>query len=367
MGNFVKSFFVNLFVDKNISNANSKDLKISSQKDSNNTIVLIDSGIGGLHILKECYKLLPNFNYVYVSDDANAPYGNKSKQELIEIADNLLEKAIKEFEPMLVVLACNTLTVNCIKHLRRKFKISIVGIEPALKKARINGGDIIIFATQSTLKYYNRLNKKCTWQLRLEYRKNKLRYYNKDKVHKVYISGLPAKIDEEVEKAIIKKSSRKLNKKIEQKLNEEIENNIKSNEETTEQTDEAVEGIDNIANENKENEYDNNLNSLMSILLQEFDNPIYKNTENLVLGCTHFIAIKKQLENIFGEKVQIYDGAIPVAKRVQFLIENDLKHNSNLKPIKKVGNFKNIKFSSTSGNPNKAKVAKTYFKNIYKH
>lgn len=214
MGNFVKRFFVDLFFNKNISNT-SKDINLLNQ---NNTIVMLDSGIGGLHILKECYKLLPNFNYIYISDNANAPYGNKNKKELIEIADDLFKKIIEEFNPMLIVLACNTLTVNCIKHLRRKYKINIVGIEPALKKARINGGDIIIFATQSTLKYYNKLNKKCTRQLWFEYKKNKLRYYNKDKVHKIFISGLPAMIDEEIEKAIIEKSNQN---NIEQKLNEE--------------------------------------------------------------------------------------------------------------------------------------------------
>ena len=86
-----------------------------------NVIAVVDSGLGGKNILWACERLMPNENFVYFADTKNAPYGNKPKRELLKIAENLVQTVVDLFDPKIIVLGCNTLTANCIKHLRQKF------------------------------------------------------------------------------------------------------------------------------------------------------------------------------------------------------------------------------------------------------
>ena len=115
-------------------------------------IGVFDSGIGGTSILKEIVKLLPNEDYIYIADSANAPYGQKSADQIIELCkknvDYLLAKDCK-----LIVVACNTATTNAIKVLRNTYKVPFIGIEPALKPAVLNTKNNIIgiLATKGTL------------------------------------------------------------------------------------------------------------------------------------------------------------------------------------------------------------------------
>lgn len=117
-----------------------------------NPIGLFDSGIGGTSIWKEVHALLPNENTVYLADSKNAPYGKKSKQEIIDLCfknvDFLLEQNCK-----LIVVACNTATTNAIKEMRAKYNIPFIGIEPAIKPAanKTETQTIGILATKGTL------------------------------------------------------------------------------------------------------------------------------------------------------------------------------------------------------------------------
>lgn len=100
-----------------------------------NPIGIFDSGIGGLSILKEIKKLLPQESIVYFADSENCPYGGKEKEVIYTLAkarlSYLAEKGVK-----LIVIACNTVTVSCIEELRENFaSIPIVGIVPVVKKA----------------------------------------------------------------------------------------------------------------------------------------------------------------------------------------------------------------------------------------
>ncbi len=119
---------------------------------NNNPIGLFDSGIGGTSIWKAIHQFLPNESTIYLADSKNAPYGQKSKEEIIHLScknvDFLLEKNCK-----LIVVACNTATTNAIKELREKYKIPFIGIEPALKPAALNSKThtIGILATKGTL------------------------------------------------------------------------------------------------------------------------------------------------------------------------------------------------------------------------
>jgi glutamate racemase len=101
---------------------------------NNKPIGLFDSGIGGLSILRALEKELPLESFVYLADESNFPYGEKSKEELKQIARSNCQFLLK-LGCKLIVVACNTATVNTIDSLRKKFAVPIVGIEPAVKPA----------------------------------------------------------------------------------------------------------------------------------------------------------------------------------------------------------------------------------------
>ena len=121
-------------------------------KSNNSPIGIFDSGVGGTSIWKEIKTLLPNENTIYLSDSKNAPYGNKSKREIIDLSikntEYLLEKNCK-----IIVVACNTATTNAIKFLRKNYQIPFIGIEPAIKPASLKTktNTIGILATKGTL------------------------------------------------------------------------------------------------------------------------------------------------------------------------------------------------------------------------
>lgn len=119
---------------------------------NNQPIGIFDSGIGGTSIWKEINQLLPNENTLYLADSANAPYGKKSKSEIIDLCCKNVDFLIQNNAKMIVV-ACNTATTNAIKELRNKYKIPFIGIEPAIKPAALksNTKAIGILATQGTL------------------------------------------------------------------------------------------------------------------------------------------------------------------------------------------------------------------------
>ena len=119
---------------------------------NNNPIGIFDSGVGGISIWKEIHKLLPNESTIYLADSINAPYGQKSKQEIIDLCFKNTELLIKK-NCKLIVVACNTATTNAIKQLRATYEIPFIGIEPAIKPAAINSKtkSIGILATKGTL------------------------------------------------------------------------------------------------------------------------------------------------------------------------------------------------------------------------
>ncbi|REG88909.1 glutamate racemase [Winogradskyella sediminis] len=119
---------------------------------SNSPIGIFDSGIGGTSIFKEIHKLLPNENCIYLADSKNAPYGNKSKADIIELSIKNTELLIKE-GCKIIVVACNTATTNAIDYLRKTYSIPFIGIEPAIKPAALNTQTkaIGILATKGTL------------------------------------------------------------------------------------------------------------------------------------------------------------------------------------------------------------------------
>jgi glutamate racemase len=119
---------------------------------NNQAIGIFDSGIGGTSIWSAIHALLPNEKTIYLADSKNAPYGQKSKEEIVALSmkntDFLLQMNCK-----LIVVACNTATTNAIQELREKYDVPFIGIEPAIKPAATHSKTQIIgiLATQGTL------------------------------------------------------------------------------------------------------------------------------------------------------------------------------------------------------------------------
>lgn len=117
-------------------------------------IGVFDSGVGGISILRELVRLMPNENYIYFGDSANAPYGTKTLEQVVELvcsdAEYLSAKGIKA-----LVVACNTATSAGIRILRECYTdIPVIGIEPALKPAVLSAEHptVLVMATPMTLR-----------------------------------------------------------------------------------------------------------------------------------------------------------------------------------------------------------------------
>tara|TARA_R100000750_G_scaffold30200_1_gene19159 strand:+ start:72870 stop:73673 length:804 start_codon:yes stop_codon:yes gene_type:complete len=124
----------------------------NNKTSSSSPIGFFDSGLGGLTILSEVYQMLPNEQLIYLADSKNAPYGKKSKDEIISLSIKNTEKLI-DLGCKMIVVACNTATTNAIKYLRENYSIPFIGIEPAIKPAALNSktDKVGVLATKGTL------------------------------------------------------------------------------------------------------------------------------------------------------------------------------------------------------------------------
>ena len=117
-------------------------------------IAVVGSGVGGITVLRKLYKLMPNEDYIYFGDSANAPYGIKTKEEIKELTVKACE-ALMERGAKAVVIACNTATSAAAAYLREKYPdFTFIGLEPALKPAALSGENprVLVLATPLTLK-----------------------------------------------------------------------------------------------------------------------------------------------------------------------------------------------------------------------
>lgn len=116
-------------------------------------IGIFDSGIGGLTLLHQALVMLPNEKYIFYADTDNAPYGTKSSAQVITLVDNVMH-FMTEHNCKAVVIACNTATAAAAETMRRKYKIPIIGIEPAVKPAvrESHGKRVLVAATPLTVR-----------------------------------------------------------------------------------------------------------------------------------------------------------------------------------------------------------------------
>lgn len=248
-------------------------------------IGIFDSGIGGLSIWKEIKQLLPHENTIYLADSKNAPYGQKSKNEIIDLCikntEILIDKGCK-----IIVVACNTATTNAIQILRDKFDISFIGIEPAIKPAAL-----------------------------------------KTKTHTIGILATLGTLNS----SLFAESSRKYMEGV--NVIEQVGEGL-------------VKLIEDGASESTQTK----------ALLESYIQPMLdKNIDCLVLGCTHYPFLIPQIKTIVGEKIEIIDSGLAVAKQTKSILETNLILNTN----KDIGSHKIFSNKSievirtlTKGSPN---------------
>ena len=100
---------------------------------NNKKIGIFDSGIGGVTVLKEIIKILPEEDYIYYSDSKNNPYGDRNDEQIKKICNNIVHILLQK-NCKVIVIACNTASAKAVKFLRNKYKkIPFVAIEPAYK------------------------------------------------------------------------------------------------------------------------------------------------------------------------------------------------------------------------------------------
>ncbi len=235
-------------------------------------IGIFDSGVGGLSVANAIRRALPAEHLHYFADHAYSPYGTQSEQTIIERAEFIIGKLILQ-GCKAIVIACNTATVNSIQHLRAKFSIPIIGIEPGIKPASLatETGVIGVLATEQTLassafqSLYNRFHSTAT----------------------IETVACPKLVT----------------------LVENLEHH--SDKATT--------------------------------IAGEYIKPLLeKRCDQIILGCTHFSFLTPTINNILGNKAQLIDTAIPVAKELN-------RRLSELGQLNQGTSMGTIKFNS-SGN-----------------
>ena len=140
---------------------------------NNEPIGIFDSGVGGLTVLAEIRKQMPNENIIYLGDTANFPYGDKSKDDIIKFSRENVKRLIKE-NVKLIVIACGTATSQAIDVLKKEFDIPIIGIiEPTVKYVKEkNIKKIGVIATEGTIKSN-------AWEIALKKENSNMQIINK--------------------------------------------------------------------------------------------------------------------------------------------------------------------------------------------
>lgn len=216
----------------------------------NKSIGVFDSGLGGISVLNRCIELLPYENFIYFADKVNAPYGDKSTDEIICFMRDIMDNFFMKNDVKAVVVACNTATSAAVDILRKEYSIPIIGIEPAIKPALMkdNKGKTLVLATQSTVeskKFLTNLNK-----------------YDNNSCITCGCSGLVELIES------------------------------------------------------------NNRDGVLKYLKDKFETIDKISVDSVVLGCTHYPFVKKEIHMALSKDVKFYDGGEGVAKRLKNILHD---------------------------------------------
>lgn len=119
-------------------------------------IAVMDSGIGGLTVLKRLYESLPNENFVYVGDNDNVPYGEKSDRELTTCAIRILTEIISTFPVKCIVIGCNTLSMTILSKLKLIVEVPLFGVFPPV--VLDDSDKTLLISTKRTAEEYKKYN-----------------------------------------------------------------------------------------------------------------------------------------------------------------------------------------------------------------
>lgn len=178
--------------------------------DKNEAIGIFDSGIGGVTVLKEILKVLPNENYIYYSDSKNNPYGDKNDKQINEMCENIVKLFIKK-NCKAIVIACNTASAKSVQYLRQMYKnIPFIAIEPAYKMVYdyAYNEQTLVMATKGTIEsekfnlLYNKYNNHKTILLPCVGLADVIEEGNKNKI-KEYLNQLLEKYKGKVKNVVL--------------------------------------------------------------------------------------------------------------------------------------------------------------------
>jgi len=219
-------------------------------------ILIFDSGVGGLTILAEVRKALPQAPVIYAADFAGLPYGTKSEAEVAARVCGLLGRMAERYQPRLICIACNTASTIALGMVRDVLEIPIVGTVPAIKPAALTTktGTIGLLGTGAT-------------------------------VRQPYVDRLEAEFA--ADKHLIRHAADPLVPLAEAKMRgETLADGAVA---------QAVAGL--------------------------CDHPQAQDLDTLVLACTHFPLLADELRAVFGQEIQLVDGAQGIARRIASLTQ----------------------------------------------
>ncbi|MGN0243570.1 MAG: glutamate racemase [Lachnospiraceae bacterium] len=124
-------------------------------KKRDDIIAVFDSGMGGISVLRELYKIMPEENYLFYGDSLHAPYGTKTKEEVCDLTFEHVRYFVEQCHAKAVMVACNTATSAAVRDLRKAYPdLAVVGLEPALKPAVLakEHPRVLVMATPLTLR-----------------------------------------------------------------------------------------------------------------------------------------------------------------------------------------------------------------------
>lgn len=127
---------------------------VATLSDPRPSVLVFDSGVGGLSVYDEIRQLLPDLHYIYVFDNVAFPYGEKSEAFIVERVVEIVSAVTKRYPLALAVIACNSASTVTLPALRERFAFPVVGVVPAIKPAArlTRNGVVGLLATRGTVK-----------------------------------------------------------------------------------------------------------------------------------------------------------------------------------------------------------------------